>query len=151
MFKTIGKLAQLLQSKQTSTAHASGSGRRNEVIALIALALRNNPIREISNDYDAKRIATAWVSEQPPQFMHESIGGMTLQTTAIGEAFFLLASRLNMNFYQTHSLYEEGAITYLLALSQSQNVANRMTALDAECLRDAALALRDAKTNREQQ
>lgn len=137
------------QNSNTSPHRKSGSGQRNEVKVLLALALRKNPLLQISNDYEADRVATIWITERPPQFLHDSIGENTLQTSAIGEAFFLLASRLGRNLDQPHVLYEEGAITYLLALSQTEHFAGKMTALDWECLRDAACALNDARAGRE--
>jgi hypothetical protein len=120
----------------------STKGSRN-VAAVLAHALRNNHMRAISNDYDARRIAKAWVDEDPPRFNHRSIGGMQIRSTAIGEAFFILASRIDRN-RPPHINYEMACVAFLFLLTDRENVAAHMTAFDYECRAHAARATANA-------
>jgi hypothetical protein len=96
-------------------------GSRN-VAVVLANALRNNHMRVISNDYDARRIARARVNEDPPRFNHRSIGGVEIRSTAIDEAFFIPASRIDRN-HPPHINYEMGCVAFLLLLTDRENVA----------------------------
>lgn len=120
----------------------SKKGNR-DVASVLATALRNNVIYAISNDYDAKRIAKTWVQQAPPRFGHESIGGVKVHSTAIGEAFFILASRIRLNA-PPHIKYEKASVAFLLLLTERGEVNQSMTSLDDECRGDAARAVADA-------
>lgn len=120
---------------------SSKKGERN-VAAVLANALRNNQIRAISNDGDAQRIAVAWVNEAPPRFNHGSVGGIEIRSTSIGEAFFILSSRIEKN-RPPHIDYEKACVAFLLLLTDRENVAAHMTAFDGECRTAAARAVAD--------
>jgi hypothetical protein len=133
----------MIESLMSLFSWLSGkSAAHREVTALVAMALRQNLERSISNDYDAKRIATSWTDERPPRFQHDGIGGSRLTSTAMGEAFFLLQSRISSN-EASQCAYEIAALKYLIVLSFREKLDTRLTGLDVEARASASQTLLD--------
>jgi hypothetical protein len=102
------------------------------VTDLIVMALKTNAMRAITTDYDAKRIAQVWIKEASPiKFEHKLIGGITARSTPLGEAMFLVASRLGRNI-KPHTMYEEAVLGWLILLTEKGELAGSLTAIDLE-------------------